>query len=557
MIDNIITFVNFYRRKISGGDRGLKDGIRGSKAGAEVYDGTPMRAKNILVDGMASNMCPRNLDWFHYILPGKLNFPRWSGMRSWTGKRMDEYPDVKRYLQAKEEVAYSAFNRSNFYDVITELISDAATAGTAHLICEEDIDSGRIVFTVPHFRECFIAEDRFGRVDTNYRVQNLTLRQLADKFGYDKMVKIDPSFKTDYENNFHTEREIIHSVYPRKDYDKQRIDKKNKPIASLWVLKDKTKLIEESGYSWSSHFTWRWRKNNNEWYGYSPSWDSYVDNMTANQQGRSNLIAGQKMAEPPMVGVPDMRGAVNIGPKGWTWVMDMAMMPKPLITGIQLPYSVEAQERTDRAIQENYYVPFFLMLFQAAMNKVELTATQVVEMMGEQASVLGTRTGNFQNEILESTHDAVNNIEEEADRMPEAPQILLDYAGGRIEIDYLSPLAQAQSRLTKLRALRSGGQLIAEAANLSPPILDNFDWDEYAKELADASGFPAKLIRDKDQVDSIREIRAKQQQQQQMMENLPKIAKAAASAGKATEEGSPMQALFGGGKSEGEVGGSA
>ena len=184
-IDNIIRFVNHGRRGIWD-----KDLWPGQQTGMEIFADTAMLARNQLVDGMVGNIIPRNLAWFSLELPGKLNFPRDSGMRAWNGQRVDTYPQVQKWLQESQEVMYSAFNRSNFYDVIPEFISDGATCGTGHLVIEEDVREAKINFVVPHFRECFIATDQYGRVDTNYRVYKMTLRQMVQKFGFDKMKKL-------------------------------------------------------------------------------------------------------------------------------------------------------------------------------------------------------------------------------------------------------------------------------------------------------------------------------------------------------------------------------
>ena len=88
-IDTIITYINHGRRKITD-----TSASKGKKTGMEVYDDTALGAKNLLVDGMCGYTCARSLRWFGFILPGKLNFPRTSAMRAWTGKRMDEYPEV-------------------------------------------------------------------------------------------------------------------------------------------------------------------------------------------------------------------------------------------------------------------------------------------------------------------------------------------------------------------------------------------------------------------------------------------------------------------------------
>jgi hypothetical protein len=541
-IDNIIKFINHGRRKISD-----KDGMKGQKTGIDVYDGTAISAKNLLVDGMCGYMMSRSLRWLAFILPGKFNFARTSGMRRWSGKRMDEYPEVKEWLADCEDVVYSALMRSNFYDVSTEFVGDCVTIGTTHLMSEEDLGASRTVYTVPHFRECYIAENRYGTIDTNFRVCKYTLEQLVDKFGMDKMKQLDMGFELRYERNRFEEKEVIHAIYPRKYTEPGRVDSKNKPIASLWVLRSPLKLLDESGYDEMPIFSWRWRKNSDEWFGRSPAWDAYVDVMTANQQGKSNLIAGHKMIEPPMVGPEDMRGKVNTGPGGWTWINSMErQMPQPLVTGIQLPFGKEQQERTDNAIKEHFHVNFFLMLYQAAFNKVDLTATQVLGMQGEQAAVLGTRVGKLESEGLNPAIDRQFAIESRAGRIPEIPQILLDVGVERIEIDYMGPLAQAQKRLSKSRSLQAGLQMIQEVVNATGAPPDKVNVDGVYDEIFESTGFPPRCIRTDDEVLEIRESRARQQVKQAELENAIQITKAMPAAGKAVEEGSPLSAMSGG-----------
>jgi hypothetical protein len=545
MIDNILTYINHSRRKISD-----KDGRKGQKTGIDVYDGTALGALNLLTDGMYGYMIAPSLKWFAYMLPGKLNFPRWSGMRAWSGKRMDEYPDVKEWLSDSEEVMYAAYLRSNFYDISPEYLRDGASVGTVTLVAEEDLTKGRTIFVVPHFRECYIAEDRFGMVDTNYRVYNLTLRQLADKFGYDKMIEIDSSFRQSYEKNFHAEKEILHVVYPRKDRDPNIINSKNKPFASEWYLRSPLKLIEEGGYDENPSITWRWRKNNDELYGRSPAWDVYVDVMKANQQAKTNLIAAHKMVEPPMVAPADLRGKIQSGPKGYTWmdVFSADKVPRPLLTGIQLPFALAEQERTEKFIKEHFHVDFFLLLSQAAFNKVELTATQVLEMQGEKAAILGTRVGRLQSEFLNPIHDRMFSIEMRAGRIPPPPQILADYAGASIEVDYLGPLAQAQKRLFKSQGILAGVEAIAPIVNsFGPQVADVINVDETVRELLEARGFPPKCFNTEDKVKEIRGLRLKKEESIQTAELAAKIGKAFPGVSKPIEAGSPVDLLLGGG----------
>ncbi len=368
MIDNIIAYVNHGRRFVR--DINLWDG---QQTGQMVYDDSAMLARNMLVDGMVGYLCSRNQPWFALELPGKFNFPRTSVMRSWSGQRVDSYPQVQRWLQDCQTVMYSAFNRSNFYDVVTEFISDGATCGTATLQVEEDIPNASIVFTVPHFREIFIAENQWGKVDTIYRIYKMTLRQLVQKFGIDKMREADDNWDRDYEQNMYQEREVCHAIYPRSDYRPGSMGAKSKPWESLWTYRKGgvmltystlaglstlsptsgtgVVVLAEGGYDSMPTISWRWRKNDDEVYGRGPAHDAFVSIAQANQMGRTNLITAHQAAEPPLIAYSDLRGAIQRGPAGITYLEAnrgdiRARAPLPLYTGVQnLPFSIEYQDR--------------------------------------------------------------------------------------------------------------------------------------------------------------------------------------------------------------------
>jgi len=569
MIDNIIMYVNHGRRFVQ--DWNLWDG---QQTGQEVYDDSAMLARNMLVDGMVGYLCSRNQPWFGLELPGKFNFPRSSGMRAWSGRRVDEFPQVQRWLQDCQTVMYSAFNRSNFYDVVTEFISDGATCGTATLQIEEDIRNSSIVFTVPHFRECFIAENQWGKVDTIYRVYRMTLRQLAQKFGMDKMKEVDNNWERDYKQNMYDEREILHAIYPRTDYNPSRMDAKSKRWASDWVYRKGglvtynqgkvtpdmidggAKLVAEGGYDSMPTISWRWRKNDDEVYGRGPAHDAFVSIAQANQMGRTNLITAHQAAEPPLVAYSDMRGAIQRGPAGITYLEanrgDIRLRaPIPLFTGTQnLPFNVEYQDRVRQIINQHFHTDVFMMISQIMQQHGagRPVTEQIMEMQGEKAAILGTRVGNLQSEAFDPLISRVYAIEAAAGRIPQPPDILLNSEHGPVEIQYLGPLSQAQTRLTKVRSITTGLQLLTQIAQVNPTSIDVVDYDRAAMEVLEAVMFPASCYRDPRQVMAIREQRNKMMQQDHTAENLPKVARAAASLAKAPEAGSILKQLMSGGE---------
>jgi hypothetical protein len=551
MVGEVIKYVHHGRRGV--GPEKKERSTKGEKTGMDVYDGTPLSAANLLSDGICGYSVARNLRWLALTMPNKFNFPRTSGMRRWAGKRTDEYPEVKRWLFDCAEVLYGAFDRSNFYDAVPEFIRDGATIGTAHMSIEEDIGRERIVYRVPHFRECYIAENVDGMVDTNYRDYPLTLQQLVDKFGLEKLRAVVTDFDKKYERDPYSEEQIVNARFPRKHYDPEILDGTNKPIASLWILKNNTKLIAEEGFEELSTITWRWRKNNDEWYGRSPAWDAYVEIMTGQQQGKTNLNAGQQMVDPTLIAPADLRGKIPspLRPGGRLWLEAMSMAkgmePRPVVTNIQLPFGLEMQDRTDAKIKEHFHVDFFLMLWQAAANKVELTATQVIEMAGEKAAILGIRMGRLESEAWNPIIDRTFNLEWRAGRVPQPPAILMEVMGARIEVDYLGPLAQAQKRLFMSQGIRLGIERLAEAAMIWPEVKDKVNPDEVANLILESSNFPDKAIRSDDEVQQLRAIKAQELQKMQMMAQMQGAAKAGKDASTAPEPGSPMEKLMGSG----------
>jgi hypothetical protein len=567
-IDNIIAYVNHGRRFIT--DRDLWDG---QQTGQMVYDDTAMLARNLLVDGMVGYLCSRNQSWFALEIPGKFNFPRTSGMRSWSGQRVDSYPQVQKWIQECEEDMYSAFNRSNFYDVVTEFISDGASCGTATILSEEDVDNGTIVFTVPHFRECFIAENQFKKVDTVYRIYKMTLRQLAQKFGWEEMCAIEPNFKRDYESNMHRECDVLHAIYPRVDYEPWRIDSKNKKWASEWVYCKGGKILErggsdktpaladpknvistESGYDTMPIITWRWRVNSDEVYGRGPAHDAFVSIAQLNQMGRTNLITAQRAAEPPLVAYSDMRGAIQRGPNGITYVESnrgdiRTRAPMPLQTGVQnLPFSIDYQDRVAKIVNQHFHTDVFMMMSQLAnAGKSErMVQEQVMELQGEKAAILGTRVGNLQSEAFDPLINRVFSIEAEAGRIPKTPDILLESVHGPVQVQYLGLLAQAQTRLTTVRSIQSFMQIAGQIAQFDPSIIHAINAPLILRTVRDAVNAPVDCVYDEKTFAGIVQQLQHNAQVQQEADIIPKFAKAAAALGKSPESGSIMKQLMSG-----------
>jgi hypothetical protein len=251
------------------------------------------------------------------------------------------------------------------------------------------------------------------------------------------------------------------------------------------------------------------------------------------------LRAGQ-MAVAPWLNIPEhMRGNVRIQPDGYNYYENPDMIIRPGQTGIDFPIGIDREERLQKLIEDKYRVEFFLVLARAER---EMTATEIMERQSEKAVLMGPQVDRLVNEGLVKVFNIVSEIEDKAGRLPPPPPILQEL-GGRINIRFVGPLAQAQERLFKMQPVRQAINELAPLAAIKPEVLDRVNWGELAEHILENSSFPQKLILTDEEVAEIQEARAKQQQAQQMMEMAGAAADTAQKLSKPIEEGSPLEAM--------------
>jgi len=94
---------------------------------------------------------------------------------------------------------------------------------------------------------------------------------------------------------------------------------------------------------------------------------------------------------------------------------------------------------------------------------------------------------------------------------------------------YEGPLAKAQ-RIQQVEGMERLNVFVATAAELKPEVIDNLDFDEEVRIAADILGVPVKVVRDRAEMQAMREARAEQQAQQAQMEMFREDAAAAGKA---------------------------
>jgi len=485
-----------------------------------LFDGTAIRANQILANGQLAWMTPMESRWFSYDAPAHL-------------KGNDK---AEQWYRTCTEVAILELAKSNFYTEIHELYLDRGAFGTAALHLEEGKKSP-LNFTTLTCGTYSIAENDEGYVDTIYRSVPMTLRNVVGKFGIEN---VSPELQSKYKDakgkNLDTEIKITHAIYPRadQDCDHTKRDGKNKPIASVYFEEATKHILRESGYDDMPTFATRYLKWGNSAYGWSPSWIALPDARQLNFLERQMDALAELQAFPRML-IPDsMEGTVDFRANGATYydATNPTAIPKEWATGGRYDVGVARSETKRKSIEDAFHVDLFQMFAQI---QKQMTATEVSERAAEKLIQFSPTFARMTTELFGPILKRTFTLLITAGYFPPPPQEVLqqDHAGISIaepQISYSSRIALAIKALENVSFTRFLSTFLP-ISQIQPDVLDNIDFDQASRDFARNEGMPARWIRDMDLVNQNREARAQAMQQQEQIAQAQQAAEALAKAG--------------------------
>ena len=475
-----------------------KQRARGDKRMELIFDSSPIQAIELLAASLHGMLTNPSTPWF------TLRFK---------DEDVDGEDEAKLWLESATDAMYTAFNRSNFQQEIFELYHDLITFGTAAMFIEED-DDDLIKFSTRHINEVFIAENDKGRIDTIYRRFKISARAAVQKFGN----KISSDIRSIVDKDPYKEIEIIHAVYPRKDFNPTKKDKSNMPFESVYIEFKTGNELSVSGFKEFPFVVPRYLKASNEIYGRSPAMTALPDVKMLNEMSKTTIKAAQKQVDPPLL-VPDdgfllpvrtVPGGLNFYRSGTRDRIE------PLNIGANNPLGLNMEQQRRDAIRAVFYVNQLMM-----QDGPQMTATEVIQRNEEKMRLLGPVLGRLQSELLKPLIDRVFNILLRNNMLPQAPEFL---SGRDIEIEYVSPLAKAQ-KSSELQSIMRAIEILGSLANVAP-VFDYVNFDNLVKHLADIVGVPQKILKSQSQVNAERQQAQQQQQEMQQMQQVQQLAKA-------------------------------
>lgn len=475
-----------------------------------MFDATPALALQKFAAAIESFLTPRNQRW-HMVTVSDPYLAKEHSVRAW----LDEVTDTMFRARYSPKAAFAS--QTN------EVYLGLGAFGTSGLFIDDDVRNAAVRYKSLNLAQTFILENQHGRVDTLFRCFKWTLRQIAQRWGAEKL---PDKLRQRLEMHPDEKHEVLHYVGPREDYATDLIGALSMPWRSCYLLPHEKHKLEEGGYRVWPFGISRYMTTADEVYGRSPAWMALSNIRVLNSQKKSILKAAQKVIDPPLLASEDgvlsafsqVPGAVNFGG------LDSSgnQLVKPLITNAKIDIGLDMMDKEREIIASG----FLLDVFQTLVENPQMTATQALELISERASLVSPILGRQQGEFLGSVTEREIDILANAGQLPPMPPEMIE-AGGEYEIEYTSPMSRAVRASDGVAIVRTLEGL-TPLAQIDPSVLDVFDTEMVARELSEINGVPAKVLRSPEAIKAMKEGRAQQAEAAALLEAAPSVTSAAA-----------------------------
>lgn len=465
----------------------------------KLYDSTTLECADVLASGFMNYLTPPTSKWF--------------ALKSKDFQFSDNKP-INTFLEDVADEVNHTLNRSNFYNQIIASYKSSGVYGTSVLLAEEDVQDDARFYSIPIKNVC-IADDGAGRVGEYYIEFEYTAYQAADKFG---AVNLSKEMQQELLPENRTEKKHLFLLYIGKRHvrDISRQDSKNLPIEASWVDVGGKRVVNESGYHEFPVMCHRFDKRPFIPWGFSPAMKSLPFARILNAIAKTNLRSMMKHTDPPLA-MPNNAFIMpfNSNPRAVNYYNKKAMDSKDIFS-----FANNGNPDIGMNALEYYTMRVKALMFNDAFLAFDSITKQmnnpeVMERINEKMSMLGPAVGRYISEMLNPVIIRTIGILWRKGKLPNPPEEFM--ANPSYEIDCISQLAQAQRR-SELNSLVSGLSIVGQIAQFVPDALDKIDSDVAVDEAWGIIGAPARVLRDEQQLQRLREVKAQIAEQQAQMQ---------------------------------------
>jgi hypothetical protein len=494
-----------------------------------LMSGRPALAHRDLSNSMAAMLRQQGTQWFHVRTDNE---------------KINNDVMARRWLDQASDIQYRVMYalEANFVRAMKDADGDYSCFGQAVVECRPNARYDGLIFATHHLKDCVWFENSEGSTDMLQRKWKPQARQLRQKFPTTIDTKVEEAAKKDPHRHIHCR----HIVLPWDDYD--YVDPKGRgrraPFVSIHIDCENETILEETPLRVFPYRVPQWARVSNSPIAYSPAAILGLPDARMMQEiTRTILEAGQKVVDPPMIGVGEaINGDTNLQAGGVTWTdADYDERTGEVLRPITLaPEGLQFGASRESLIAQQIDSAFFLNQIRMPQVTKEMTADETErvyqEFIRQAVPLLEPIQEEESGKICTVAFETIMDMK--GFGPPQDIPKVLSNQGIKFEFD--SPLQAAKDKL-KVGNFQQALKIIVEASQIKNDVVDNFDIDGGARDAVIAQAGADWIVPVKVR-DESRAQRAKQQQVAQATEQAgaagdagTKIAGALQAAGQASQ----------------------
>ena len=461
----------------------------------DIYDGTPMQGARSLANTVGAMIRPEGQN-LTIIRTENDKLMESGAVQEWLGDSTEKLNTIIRDPRAR------------FRQATGEVDLDLVVLGTGILYIGLGDEQDHLLYQSVHLKDGYPLFNDEGIPVGLYRTKQMYLWQAELMFGLENLSR---ESKEKLKNKKQDEKiELLYSIHKRKNGKINAVFSKNLPYEELWMEVQAKHIVREKGFHEFPFVVPRWDTSSGEEYGRSPGMIALPDSNTLQSMGETILVAGQRVADPPLMAPND--GAfseVNTFPGGMSYY-DVETASQvggnpffPLISGANLPVTRDMQ--TD--IRNQVAAAFFKNILNLPQSGPQMTATEVIQRKDEFIREVGPVFGRFETDYNQPIAERSFKILLRNDAFLEVPPEL---EGQNIKFEFDLPVNKIKKQVEAAAATQWAMEIM-QMAQVAPEARHMVNVDALARFKADAMALPHDIVNTRE------EVQAKLQKEQQMM----------------------------------------
>jgi hypothetical protein len=469
--------------------------VPGEKRANRLFDTEVIAANDELTAAFHTLLCPPTMLWFGFR----------SGMSI-----IDNDDEARKWFAECAQIQVDIMNASNFHTEITEIFQDVGSVGTSVLRIEED-EEDDVRYYSQSIYSCAIREDVRKEVRFVTRSYEYDMEQVMEEFG--EQIQNSPKLKEYFSKNHPPDKKFkfIQEVGKRPSSEQKGLGPDAMPFYSCHVLESPCLLVKDSGFESWPFATPRFSKITEEVYGRSPAMKAMADVKMINQMKKVTIQGAQLAIAPPLQAPHNsFLAPLNVNPFGVNYrrTQDKA---EPLFVGARPDLGLDLIENIKQSVNTHFFRDKLKTIIADRM-----TATEVIQRRDENYRFFIPMLTRMDRELLKPCIDRTFDILYRRNKFPAPPESITQYlADGKIKIEYLSPIAQAQKAILSENITRA---IVATQPIMGaqPEVMDILDGEKILRKNLEYFNVSPDVIRSERE---IRQIRAARQQAMQQSAN--------------------------------------